>query len=87
MQYKINYSKTALKGLKEIDFAYQKLITSKIKILSENMASLSNNITQLKGEENLFRLRVADYRVIFQKNEETITILIVRIGHRKEVYL
>jgi len=86
MQYTVKYTGTALKRLKSIDFVYQQLITSKIKILASDMDSLQNNIKQLKGEENLFRLRVANYRVVYQKNEETITILIVNIGHRKEIY-
>lgn len=37
----------------------------------------------LKG---LRRLRVGDYRVIFQILEKTNTVLVVKIGHRKEVY-
>jgi len=37
----------------------------------------------LKG---LRRLRVEDYRIIYQINLETKTVLIVKIGHRKEVY-
>jgi len=86
MQYTVKYTATAVKGLKNIDYAYQELITSKIKILASDIESLSNNIKQLKGEKNLFRLRVANYRVVYQKNDETITILIVNIGHRKEIY-
>ncbi|MGM0466447.1 MAG: type II toxin-antitoxin system RelE family toxin [Acidobacteriota bacterium] len=49
---------------------------------------LKNNIKKLKGtKENYYRLRVGNYRVIFKKEEERLIIIIVRIGHRKEVYL
>lgn len=50
-------------------------------------AQLKNNIKPLKGEySGKFRLRVRDYRVIFRIEEEKVLIMIIRIGHRKEVY-
>jgi mRNA interferase RelE/StbE len=41
---------------------------------------------QLKAEENLFRVRVGDYRIIYQIQDKVLVILILRIAHRKDVY-
>ena len=42
---------------------------------------------RLKGEQDLWRLRVGDYRVIYQIREDgEVWVLIVRIGHRRDVY-
>ena len=55
--------------------------------LVENPEALKANIKRLKGDvEDLFRLRVGSYRVIFKKDEKDLIILIIRIGHRKNVY-
>jgi len=86
MQYKILFTKSAVKMLEKIDFPVQKLIKIKLDTLSKDFKALENNLKQLKGEKNIYRLRVADYRVIFEKKDSELTILIIRIGHRKEVY-
>lgn len=43
-------------------------------------------ITKLKGHENLFRLRVGDYRIIYTIEEAVLVVLIVKVGHRREIY-
>lgn len=86
--YEIKFLGKALKDLSKIDTAYQKIIKEKILILAKNPEVLKNNIKKLSGEgDNLYRLRVGSYRVLFQKKEKELLILIVRIGHRKEIYL
>ena len=41
---------------------------------------------KLTDEEDLSRIRVGDYRVIYAIQDEILTILIVRVAHRKDVY-
>jgi len=43
-------------------------------------------VKKLKGMENLFRIHVGDYRVIYQILDDILVVLVVRIGHRKDVY-
>lgn len=72
--------------LEKIDFPIQKLIKMKLDILKKDFNALENNLKQLKGEKNIYRLRVTDYRIIFEKRDSELILLIIRIGHRKEVY-
>jgi mRNA interferase RelE/StbE len=58
-------------------------IRSKIEQYAQKPASLSNNVKRLKGREGL-RLRVGDWRVIFNESRETIDVLV--IGPRGSVY-
>jgi mRNA interferase RelE/StbE len=61
------------------------MIKAKLEILAENPEKLKNEIKPLKGQySGKFRLRVRNYRVIYQKRDEVLIILIVRIGHRKD---
>jgi mRNA interferase RelE/StbE len=55
------------------------------------MRSLADNprspgTDKLAGAENLYRVRVGDYRIIYQVQEAVVRVLVVKIGHRKEVY-
>jgi len=41
---------------------------------------------KLKGQENRHRLRVGDYRVLYEIHKKEVVILVVRIRHRKDAY-
>jgi len=40
----------------------------------------------MTGEEHAYRIRIGDYRVVYDVLEDVIVVLILRIGHRKDVY-
>lgn len=86
--YKLRFLGRAIGDLSRIDRAHQKIIKEKLLILAEDPEALKNNIKRLKGDlEDLYRLRVGRYRIVFRKNGKGLVILIVRIGHRKDIYL
>ena len=41
---------------------------------------------KLTAEDNLYRVRVGDYRIVYRIEDKRLVVLIVRIGHRREVY-
>ncbi len=41
---------------------------------------------RLKGQENLWRIRVGDYRVVYEVRDKVLLVLVVRVAHRREVY-
>lgn len=85
--YTIEFLPSAKKELAGLDRVIQKQLKEKIVLLATDPAVLKNNIKPLKGEyTGKFRLRVRDYRVIFQIVDDKVLITIIRIGHRKEVY-
>jgi len=86
--YTLKFLGKALDDLKKIDRPHQRIIKEKLLILAKNPLALKNNIRRLgEGKERLYRLRVGGYRVIFKKEKDQLLIIIVRIGHRREIYL
>lgn len=45
----------------------------------------ATNVTTMKGSD-LYRLRVGDWRVVYALRDDVLMVLVVRIGHRREVY-
>jgi len=87
MTYKVEFLKEAYEEFKKLDKPIRRIIAEKIKLLAENPDALKNNVKPLKGKlKGLYRLRVGNYRVIFQKETDKLLILIIRIGHRGEIY-
>jgi mRNA interferase RelE/StbE len=85
--YALKFLGKVLQDLKKIDLPHQKIIKEKLLILAENPEILKNNIIKLAGTmEDYYRLRVGNYRVIYEKRDNDLIILIIRIGHRREVY-
>ena len=85
--YSVEFLKEAVDELSHIDPIWQKRILNKIKILSADPKILANNIKKLKGKyREYYRLRVGDYRVVYSQENDRLVIIIIRIGHRREIY-
>ena len=85
--YTLEFVPSAVKELAKIDKVHQKQIKTKLQLLCKDPEFLQNNIKALKAEySGMFRLRVGTYRVVFQVKDKEIVILVLRIGHRKDVY-
>ena len=72
-----------IKSLKKLDEARSEEIKQKLRFLTgqENPLFFAK---KLKGYKSIFRFRSGDYRIIFELNENKISLLVA--GHRKEVY-
>ncbi len=41
---------------------------------------------KLQGEENVYRIRVGDYRILYEVRDEVLLVLVVKVAHRSDVY-
>jgi len=82
--YKIVIDDKVIKDLKKIDKVWQKRIIEKIKtVLSSDPYSGKKLVGNLSP---FWRFRVGDYRVIYAIEEDIVTVEVIKIKHRKEVY-
>ena len=82
MQYEIEFKPKAIKDLAIIkDNKISVLILNKIELLKNNLIGDVKKLTNFVPE---YRLRIGDYRVLFEIID--YTIIVYRILHRKEVY-
>ena len=82
--YKIILKQSARKFLERLPRQIAKDIDSEIISLAKDPLN-KKNVRKLTGSI-FYRLRVGDYRIIFERQDKERTIAILKIGHRKDVY-
>lgn len=84
MRYSLEFTTSALREFQALDAQLQRRITAKITALCEE--PFPPGIKKLRAQPAHFRLRVGDYRVVYRVDGHRVVIVIVRIGHRRDVY-
>ena len=88
MKYSVRYEKEAQKILKKMDKYQAKIILNWIE---KNLVGTENPRIHGKGltanKSGFWRYRVGSYRIIADINDSEVTILILTMGHRKDIYL
>ena len=84
MIYAVYYAPSADRDLRKLSREVQLRVHPRI-------ADLANDprppgAKKLKGTEALWRIRVGDYRVVYEIREQILLVLVVRVAHRREVY-
>lgn len=83
MIYSVRIKASAVKALKKIASKDRERLVAAIDTLASNPAAGG----VLKGEfAGLRRLRVGDYRIVYEVNDGELVVLVIRIGHRQGVY-
>lgn len=82
--YKIEWKRSALKEIRQIPKENASRIFKAVDELAAN--PFPNKVKKLADSERGFRIRVGDYRVIYNIFSQILIIEIVRVKHRKEVY-
>ncbi|MGL5000953.1 MAG: type II toxin-antitoxin system RelE family toxin [Cetobacterium sp.] len=87
-KYKVEFSDIALKQLKKMDRQVASLIFGYIEKNINNNPNPRNLGKSLVGNhQGKWRYRVGDYRILCEIKDEVVTIVVVEIGHRKNIYI
>ena len=85
MAYAIHITRPALRQMKKLDSNTKERLSKRIEALAE--APLPPGAVQLTGSSPpLYRVREGNYRIIYSVEHDELRVLVVRIGHRSEVY-
>lgn len=84
MTWTIRYARQAERAIDALDPPVRRRVMLAIDTLVGDPRSASN-VTKLQGRDE-YRLRVGDWRVVYTLHEDVLLVLVVRVGHRREVY-
>jgi len=83
MKYEVKLKSSVKKQLKNLDKRQTERILVKIYSLSQN--PYPHGIEKLTGQK-AFRIRVGDYRIIYQVHNRQLLVQVIRVGHRRDIY-
>jgi len=86
VKYAFRWRERAVRQLRAIPQPAALTILQALAPLGDDPRRLDANVKKLTGYEDRYRLRVGDYRVIYEIMDEQLVILVVGVGHRREIY-
>jgi mRNA interferase RelE/StbE len=83
-RYQIEWKSSAIRELERLDRQIVERILGEVESLASN--PFPPGARKLRGSERTYRVRVGDYRVVYEVFQSRLLIQIVRVRHRKDVY-
>jgi len=84
MSYRVEIKKSAQKEIAELPKRSRRRVMSAIGALADEPRP--QGVRKLAGAENAYRIRVGDYRIVYEIARLPLTVFVVRVGHRKDIY-
>ena len=82
--YQIEWKKSALRELKHLDRQVVPRVVTAVDSLSTQ--PLPAGVSKLQGSQRTYRIRVGNYRVIYELYESRLVVEVVRVRHRRDAY-
>ena len=84
MSYAVRIKQSALRTMDRLPKQDRSKVDGRIRTLADSPRP--PGCVKLAGQENLWRIRVGDYRVVYEIRDKELIVLVVSVAHRREVY-
>jgi mRNA interferase RelE/StbE len=82
--YVVLYRKSVDKDLRKLPKTHRKAVVQKIQTLADDPRPAG--VVKLRGSDDLYRMRHTEYRIIYRLSDGELTVLVIKAGHRREIY-
>jgi mRNA interferase RelE/StbE len=82
--YRVEFTTAAAKEIRKLDHGIRRRILAGIAELERDPRPAG--CKKLAGESDAWRIRVGDYRVLYEVIDDVLVVMVVRVAHRREVY-
>lgn len=83
-RYRVEVARRAVRAISRLPRAEQQRVRAAIDILAESPRP--PGCVALTGEHGVYRVRVGDYRIVYEVRDRILLVQVVRVGHRRDVY-
>lgn len=83
-RYTVEVSRRAIKSIAALPRKEEQRVRAAIELLADEPRP--PNCVALTGEQSVYRVRVGDYRIVYKVIDARLMILVIRVGHRRDVY-
>ena len=84
MTYRVEIASAAVRQLRKLDRAAQRRVQAAIELLA--VEPRPSGAKKLVGGGGEWRVRTGDYRIVYEIHDNVLLVLVVAVGHRREVY-
>lgn len=84
MTYQIELSHSAARQLRKLDPPARRRVQAAIELLAQEPRPSGSK--KLVGGDGEWRVRTGDYRIVYEINDGILLILVLAVGHRREIY-
>ena len=84
MTYRVQVAPAAVRQLRKLDGSALRRVQAAIELLAEEPRP--GGAKKLVGGDGEWRVRTGDYRIVYESNDGVLLVLVVAVGHRREVY-
>ena len=84
MAYTVEVAPAAGRQIRKLDREAQRRVLAALDKLRDEPRS--HDAIKLQGNENLYRVRVGDYRIVYAIEDDRLVVLVVKVGHRRDIY-
>lgn len=82
--YRVQIARRAIKSIQALSRKEQQRVRAAIDLLSQTPRP--PGCVAMAGEEHAYRVRVGNYRIVYEVHEGVLLVQVVRVGHRRDVY-
>ncbi|MFJ6385756.1 type II toxin-antitoxin system RelE/ParE family toxin [Kitasatospora sp. NPDC092039] len=86
MKYAFGFTSHARRQLRAIGRLEAMRILTALTALGDDPFAMGPDVKKLTGNDGLYRLRVGDFRVVYQIRGDELLILVVHVGNRRDIY-
>lgn len=83
-RYRVEFTNPALKAFRDLPRKVQERIAPRLTALADDPRPRGSE--KLEGGDDLYRIRVGDYRVIYSIHDDRLIVLVVRVANRRDAY-
>lgn len=84
MTYRVDVAPAAVGQLRKLDGPALRRIQAAIELLAEQPRP--SGAKKLVGGSGEWRVRTGDYRIVYEINDDVLRVLVIAVGHRREIY-
>lgn len=84
--YTIQFVKSARKEFERLPAKIREKTAEALNLLAQNPYSELLKIKKMKGAVDLYRIRLGEYRVVYELRNDRLVVIVIKVGHRREVY-
>lgn len=84
MRYRVEITRRAERQFDSLPREAQERVNRLYDVMTENPRS--HGAVKMQGYANLYRMRTGDWRVVYEIRDNVLLVLVVAVGHRREIY-